>query len=101
MTTYCAVVQILDDAIGGPEVDIGRHGAFWRGVSKDDFVQLVIYGQPVVVVGNASESSLVRALRGSDPFDGALFPQMPVGFPNVPEESINAIETWINDHCPD
>jgi hypothetical protein len=32
------VIQILDEAIGGPDVGIAAHGAFWRGLTRDQFV---------------------------------------------------------------
>lgn len=32
------VIEILDQAIGGPDVGVGRHGAFWRGITRDEFV---------------------------------------------------------------
>jgi hypothetical protein len=31
MDRYKRVIEILDNAIGGPNLNIGIHGAFWRG----------------------------------------------------------------------
>jgi hypothetical protein len=30
MNRFERVIQILDNAIGGPDASIGAHGAFWR-----------------------------------------------------------------------
>jgi hypothetical protein len=37
MTRYERVVEILDNAIGGPAANIGAHGLFWRGLMRDQF----------------------------------------------------------------
>ena len=51
MNRYERVIQILDTAIGGPDVGIGAHGAFWRGLTRDQFVAKRVFGQDVVQVG--------------------------------------------------
>src|ERR687896_696338 len=89
MTRYERAVQILDEAIGGPNVNIGVHGAFWRGLSRDQFVAKKIFNRDLVVVGNGSASNLVKALKGEAPFGadlpdpppGAQFSRMPAGLP--------------------
>jgi hypothetical protein len=63
MTRYERVVQILDESIGGSNVNIGVHGAFWRGLSRDQFVAKKIFNRDLVVVGNGSASNLVKALK--------------------------------------
>lgn len=100
MNRFERVVQILDEAIGGPNVEIGRHGAFWR-VPRDEFIVFKVFGfVDAVVVGNGASSNLVKALKGEVPFDGSEFPQMPVGG-RVPDEEIAFIERWIDDGCPE
>jgi photosystem II stability/assembly factor-like uncharacterized protein len=94
------VIQILDEAIGGPEVQISIHGAFWR-LPRDQFVAFKVFDSvDAVVVGNGASSNLVKALKGEAPFDGSQFPRMPVGG-QVPGEAISFIERWIDDGCPE
>ena len=103
------VIEILDQAIGGPDVGIGRHGAFWRGITRDEFVAKKVLGKALVVPGDAAASNLVRSLKGQAPFGsdlpepppGAGLRRMPAGRPAVPAESIAFIERWINDGCPE
>lgn len=96
------VIEILDQAIGGPEADIGAHGPFWRGITRDKFVAKKVFSKDLVVLGDGAASNLVRALKGETPFgEGAIFPRMPAGgLPAAPAESIALIEQWINDGCP-
>lgn len=109
MTGFARVQQILDDAIGGPAAGIGRHGPFWREVTRDEFVVLKVFGKQVVSVGDGAASNLVLALKGEAPFGkdlpvppaGATIRRMPVGFPPVPPELITVIEQWIDDGCPE
>jgi hypothetical protein len=103
------VVAILDKSIGGPDADIGAHGTFWRGVIRDEFVKLKVFGRPLLVVGDGAHSNLVLALKGEVPFgsdlegapDDAIFPRMPAGLDAVPLESIRDIEQWIDAGCPE
>lgn len=109
MTRYERVIQILDEAIGGPAVNIGVHGAFWRGLSRDQFVAKRVFSRNLVVVGDGSASHLVKSLKGEAPFGvdlpdpppGAQFSQMPAGLPPVPEADIAFIQAWIDDGCPE
>ncbi|MGH8906689.1 MAG: ferritin-like domain-containing protein [Egibacteraceae bacterium] len=99
------VIQILDNAIGGPNANIGPpHGAFWR-VTRDQFVAARPVGVDLLIIGNGADSNLVKALKGEAPFGsdlptppaGAVFPRMPFGFAPVPDEEIAFIEQWIDD----
>jgi hypothetical protein len=49
VTRYERVLQILDTAIGGPGVNIGVHGAFWRGLTRDQFVAKQVLSLPLLV----------------------------------------------------
>jgi photosystem II stability/assembly factor-like uncharacterized protein len=108
MDRFQQVVNILDAAIGGPAVNIGVHRAFWRGLTRDEFVGKKVFGLDVVTVGQGANSNLVKALRGEVPFGSDLpdppadarFSRMPAGRPPVPPTDIAVIEQWIDDGCP-
>lgn len=99
MTRYEEVQQILETAVH--QQTIGRHGNFWRGKTRDQFVAAKVFGRAVLVVGNSAESNIVKALRGLAPFDGSQLPQMPVGFEPLSADQIQIIERWIDDGCPE
>jgi hypothetical protein len=99
MTRYEQVQEILEDAV--QKQAIGRHGNFWRGKTRDQFVELKVFGRAVVVIGHGADSNLVRALRGQAPFDGSQLPRMPVGFDPVTDKDIQTIQKWIDDGCPE
>ena len=105
MKRYEKVIAILDTAVGGN--NIGRHGAFWRGLTLETFKQRNVMGLPLILPGDGANSNIILALRGQFPFGedigtlGARYPQMPVGYPPVPEDRIAFIEQWISDGCPD
>jgi photosystem II stability/assembly factor-like uncharacterized protein len=109
MTRFERVLQILDDAIGGPNVNIGVHMAFWRGLTRDEFVAKNVFGVSLVVLNAGAASGLIKALKGETPFGvdlpdppaGAQFSRMPAGLDPVSEEDIAFIEQWIDDGCPD
>lgn len=109
MSRFRTVLQILDDAVGGPTAPVSFHGAFWRGISRDEFVAATVFGNDLVVVGDGAGSNLVRALKGESPFGADLpvppadadFNRMPSGRDPVPAESIAVVERWIDDGCPD
>jgi photosystem II stability/assembly factor-like uncharacterized protein len=107
MNRFERVVQILDEAIGGPGASIRAHGTFWRGLTRDQFVAFEVFALPLVVVGRGGDSNLVKALRGEFPFgsntgtSGASFRRMPAGRPPVAADQIAFIERWIDDGCPE
>jgi photosystem II stability/assembly factor-like uncharacterized protein len=106
-TRYDQVQQILDEAIGGETSNIGVHGAFWRGKTRDQFVALSVVGRPLLVVGDGAGSNLVKALKGEAPFGadlddapaGASLSRMPAGMPPVSPEHIAFIQQWIDEGC--
>jgi len=52
MNRFERVVQILDNAIGGPDNGIGGpHGAFWQGLTRDQFVAMTVVGAQLLTVG--------------------------------------------------
>lgn len=105
INTFREVVDILDAAVGGPGTEVGPpHHAFWRDVTRDQFVATKLLGQPILVLGDGAHSNLILSLKGEPPFGsgpGAEIPRMPVGFDPVPDASIRSIELWIDDSCPD
>jgi hypothetical protein len=105
INSFREVIDSLDTAVDGPESEVGPpHRAFWRGITRDQFVAKKVLGRPLLVLGDGAHSNLVLALKGEPPFgsgDDAEFPRMPVGFDPVPDDSIQSIEQWINDECPE
>ena len=107
MKRYDKVLDILDTAVSH-EV-IGAHGNFWRGKTREQFIALKVFGKLLVVPGTAADSNIVKAMRALSPFgididpppSGAIFDRMPAERPAIPELSIQFIEKWINDGCPD
>jgi len=107
MNRYQRVQQILDEGIGGPAASIGRHGPFWRNLTRDEFVAHSVFGKPLIAVGQGSASNLVKALFGEEPFGrdigtaGATIRRMPAGRAPIADGQIAFIERWINDGCPE
>ena len=103
------VVEILDKAVGGPDANVVSHGPFWRGVTRDRFVEMKVGGRKLVTLGDGANSNLVLSLKGGAPFgsdlddppDGAVNPRMPAYLDPMPAESVSAIEQWINEGCPE
>jgi hypothetical protein len=104
VATFSDIQAILDRAIGGGE--IGAHGAFWRGVTRDQFVAKSVYGLPVVTLRDGANSNIVKALKGQAPFGddigtpGATMPRMPDGMDPMPPADIATIQSWIDQGCP-
>jgi hypothetical protein len=101
------VVEILDKAVGGPDADVASHGPFWRGVTRDRFVEMKVGGRKLVILGDGANSNLVLSLRGEAPFGsdldpptGAVTPQMPAYLDPVSQDEISDIEQWIDKGCP-
>jgi photosystem II stability/assembly factor-like uncharacterized protein len=103
------IIDILDDAVGGPNAGVARHGAFWRNLTRDQFVAKKVMAKQLVVLGDGAASHLVRALKGEVPFGSDLpgapeeaeIKRMPAGRPPVPADRIAVIEKWIDDGCPE
>src|SRR5262249_11263373 len=88
-------------------VNIGVHGAFWRGLTRDQFVAKMVFGNALVVVGDGASSNLVKALKGESPFGidlpnpppTAQYSRMPAGLPPVSDPNIAFIKKWIDACC--
>jgi hypothetical protein len=109
--TYARIQQLLDEAIHGET--IGAHGAFWRTLTRDQFVAKSIFGRKLIASRpdgsfDPDESNLVKALEGRAPFGanltpppaGAIFNRMPDGFDPMPQARIDEIRAWITAGCP-
>jgi len=109
--TYKTIQGLLDAAIGGSDVNIGAHGAFWRAMNRDQFVAANILGQQLIKAKagggfDPDASALVAALEARAPFGsdvgtaGATFRRMPAGRPPMPRDQISTIRAWIAAGCP-
>lgn len=99
---FSEVIAILDSSVGGPAGPVGPpHRAFWRGLTRDQFVAKKVLGLGLVVIGNGAESNIVKSFKGEAPFDGSDFPRMPVGAPPLPADKIAALQRWIDAGCPE
>jgi hypothetical protein len=101
------VKEILDNSVGGANAGVaGPHRAFWRNQNRDQLVAFKILGLPIVALGSGSDSNLIKALRGEEPFGqdigtpGASIRRMPAGLDPVPPDQIAFISAWIDDGCP-
>jgi hypothetical protein len=101
MAGYARVIEILDNAIGGPGAQIGVHGAFWRGLARDQFINKSVFGLKLIELGDSAKSNLIKALKGEAPFDGSSFRRMPARRPPVPAEQIAEIAAWIDAGAPE
>ena len=102
--TYTQIKGALDRAVNN--ANFGAHGAFWRALDRDGFVAKRVFGKQLLVVGDPSNSNIIKALRGIAPFGsdtgtvGASTRRMPAGLPAMPEADIALIEDWIRQGCP-
>jgi len=99
MTRFERVQQLLQSAV--QYTSIGAHGNFWQDISRNDFVDLVIFGLPLITLQDGANSNLIKALNGQEPFDGSQYSQMPDGFNPMPADQIAFIRQWIDDGCPE
>ncbi len=108
---YARIREILDESVQGN--DIGAHGPFWRSATRDQFVDLKIFGRPLLAkkpdgTFDPDESNLIKALEGRPPFGsdveprppGAVLRRMPAGFPPVETSKIAEMRAWIAAGAP-
>ena len=67
MNCFTEVKNILESAVSN--ANIGAHGNFWRDVTRDEFVELQVFGRPLFAkkadgAFDENESNLVKALQG-------------------------------------
>lgn len=105
MKRFEKVKNILEVAVEG--TDINAHGNFWRATTLDEFKVKEVFGEQLLIVGNAEESNLIKALEGREPFGvdtgnpNAFYERMPIGFAPVSLENITFLRQWIDAGCPD
>lgn len=103
-TGFAKAMTILDEAVHGFRVG-ARHGSFWAGVKRDEFVTTLVppvdltpvaLDQNGDVVPNPAESQLLERLGVSDVRD-----RMPRFRPAVPPARQAYLAQWISDGAPD
>ena len=104
MAGFARIQQILDQSVQGQT--FGAHGPFWRGITRDQFVDKTIFGKKLLAKRidgsfDPSESNLMKALEGRPPFDGTIFKRMPDGFPPLTDNLLSEIQNWITLGCPE
>jgi len=105
MKRFDRVRQILEEGVNN--TSIGVHGNFWRDCTLEQFKEKKVLGKPLLVVGNADDSNLIKSLEGRAPFGkdigtaGATINRMPSRMPPISAENITYIRKWIQDGCPD
>ena len=109
--TFSDIVDLLNTLVplGDPNIKDAPHQAFWRGVTRDQFVSKTtddwgVNGK-LVVPGDLTNSNLFLALSGTSPFDGSQLPQMPDinSDPNAKTataEQLDTVKNWIMNQAP-
>lgn len=111
---YADVIAMLNTLVptSDQNIDDAPHAAFWRTLSRDDFVSHDVSDWsggsvtgPLVVPGNPDKSPLYLALAGKAPFDGNTLPQMPdvAQDPNANQatpDDLALIAAWIKNGAP-
>jgi hypothetical protein len=106
ITTFAEVQAALDTFVqaNGYPVSQAPHGVFWHmGETEDEQYEYfvtkeAVTGYPIITKGDGPNSNIILALSGSLPFDGTVYPQMPVGGPPyLDQPTIDAISAWITD----
>lgn len=70
--------------------------AFWRGLTRDELVDVQLLGRPLFVAGQPEESHLLTGLR--DPATSPL--RAFLGHTRATPDDLATLETWIRDGCP-
>ena len=58
MTCYNHLLDMLEQGMGGPVVNIAEYGAFRRELTRDEFVGKKVFGLALVAIGNGAEAIL-------------------------------------------
>ncbi len=116
LKSYADVQALLNSFMkknNGP-IEFSPHGAFWNEMSYQQFIEGNLpevtdraTGKPlkILIVGNARESNIIMALRGTkrsmfDRETGSIGRMPPTG-PFMSDEEINRLADWIDRGCPD
>jgi hypothetical protein len=105
--TFAQVQAALDNFVGPPNnypVAQAPHGVMWHnGATQDEQYKNFVGGYAIptyaiLIPGNGPGSNIILALNGQAPFDGSVFPRMPVGGPPwLDQPTIDAISAWITN----
>ncbi len=101
-------IQMLLDKVLGP-TPAGNHGAFWRGKTRDEFVELAVFGIKIIEPGAPEKSPLIGAMRGSTPYgsersqksNDQMWLCLAAEQPAATKEDIEFVSNWIAQGCPD
>lgn len=94
MNRFSQIKVFLDEAVNGQ--DIGAHRAFWRGMTRNQFVTFKVFGViDLVTVGDGANSNLVKRLSGE-----GVSRMPPAPFDPMPVDRIQFVEQWIDDRAP-
>ncbi|HEV2172760.1 MAG TPA: hypothetical protein VGR71_04295 [Nitrospira sp.] len=106
--TFTDIVKLLNTLSNG-NADDAPHGAFWVGVTRDQFVAIQTdnwgVNGPLITLGNPQASNLYLALAGLAPFDGSGLPQMPdtgaaPSSRHASTTELQMVSTWILHNAP-
>jgi len=117
LNSYADVQNHLNSVIArlGSNIGGAPHGAFWNTLTYPQFISGPVPGVTsppgdppnaqgtwkILVVNQADQSNIIKALQGDPPFDGSIFPQMPAdGPPFFDPADIQPLKDWINAGCP-
>lgn len=70
------VRRILNTVVGNRMPNHSGKGKFWNR-PRDEFVAAIVRSLPVVVPGDPAASGMVKAIRGTTPFDAPPLYRMP------------------------
>lgn len=105
---FAKVGRILEEAIRG--ADIGAHDKFWTKIDRDRFVDLHLFGIPLIGCEPRNQcylspdySSLIWMLNPQHPDgrDKAESERMPRFRPPMPPSRVSFLKAWIARQAPD
>jgi len=109
--TFADILRLLDALVptNDQNIDSAPHQAFWRGMTRDQFVSKTtdewnVTGR-LVTPGDPGKSNLFLALSGMSPFDGSVAEQMPdtnqdFNARHATANELKMVETWIKANAP-
>jgi len=115
LKSYAEVQTLLNSFMkrNKGKIEFAPHEAFWNAMSYRQFIEGNVpevtdpAGKPlkILVVGNAGESNIIMALRGTagsifDQEKGAIGRMPPIG-PFMSDEEIDRLADWIDRGCPE
>ncbi|WP_156441084.1 tyrosinase family protein [Burkholderia sp. ABCPW 14] len=110
MSDYTRVKKILAAAAGGGPWKYAELGSFWE-LPLEQLMEVKILDLHLIAPAGTSSccdqqerrsarSGLIRALRGTAPFDGSRFAQFRWDGKPMAEADIGVVAAWIDEGCP-